>query len=119
MRPLNNIPQFVSPNSFDALRIIADDNDKKSHEQLIQNETNSRPLKSIISKTQNRTPATALLGDLIVKSDYGNVITKSIKYKKHVGVKHFPGAKFEDMKLYVKPTQGKKTCTNNYSCWYQ
>ena len=116
MRPLNNIPQFVSPNSFDALRMTADDNDKKSDEQLIQNETNSHPLKSI-SKTKNRTPATALLGDSIVKNDYGNVITRSIKHKKHVGVKHFPGAKFEDMKHYVKPTQEKKPCTNNYSCW--
>ena len=33
MRPLNNIPQFVSPNRFDALRITTDDNDKESDEQ--------------------------------------------------------------------------------------
>ena len=47
---LNNIPQFVSPNRFDALRMTTDDNDKKSDGQLIQNETDSHPLKSIISK---------------------------------------------------------------------
>ena len=50
MRPLNNIPQFVSPNSFDALRMTADDNGKKSDEQLIQNETNSHPLKQSFQK---------------------------------------------------------------------
>ena len=33
MRPLNNNPQFVSPNRFDALRITADDNEKESDEQ--------------------------------------------------------------------------------------
>ena len=50
MRPLNNSPQFVSPNSFDALRMTADDNGKKSDEQLIQNETNSHPLKQSFQK---------------------------------------------------------------------
>ena len=45
MKPLNNIPQFVSPNRFDALRTTADDNDKESEKQLIQNETDSHPLK--------------------------------------------------------------------------
>ena len=39
---------------------------------------------------------------------YGNAITKSIKHKKHVVVKHFSGAKTEDMKHYVKPTQEKE-----------
>ena len=32
MRPLNNIPQFVSLNRFDALRMTMDDNDKESDE---------------------------------------------------------------------------------------
>ena len=39
MRPLNNIPQFVSPNHFAALWMTTDDNDKESDEQLIQDET--------------------------------------------------------------------------------
>ena len=54
MRPLNNIPQFVSPNCFDALRMKIDDNDKESDKQLIQNETDSHPLKSIILETKTR-----------------------------------------------------------------
>ena len=54
MRPLNNIPQFVSPNCFDALRMAIDDNDKESDKQLIQNETDSHPLKSIILETKTR-----------------------------------------------------------------
>ena len=108
MRPLNNIPQFVSPNRFDALRMTTDDNDKESDEQLIQNEIDSHPLKSIISKTKTRAPATAILGVSIVKNVYGNAITKSIRHKKHVMVKHFSGAKIEDMKHYVKPTQEKQ-----------
>ena len=48
-----------------------------------------------------------MTGDSIVKNIYGNAITKSIKHKKHVVVKHLPGAKIEDMKHYVKPTQEK------------
>ena len=108
MRPLNNIPQFVSPNRFDALRMTADDNEKESDEQLIQNETDSHPLKSIISKTKTRAPATVILGDSIVKIVHGNAITKSIKYKKHVVVKHLSGAKTEGMKHYVEPTQEKQ-----------
>ena len=50
MRPLDNISQFVSPNRFDASRMATDDNDKKSDGQLIQNETDSHPLKSTISR---------------------------------------------------------------------
>ena len=106
MRPLNNIPQFVSPNRFDALRMTTDDNDKESDGQLIQNETDSNPLKPTISKT--RAPTTVILGDSIIKNIYGNAITKSIKHKKHVVVKHLSGAKIEDMKHYVKPTQEKQ-----------
>ena len=74
MRPLNNIPQLVSLNRFDILRMTIDDKDKESDGQLIQNETDSRPLKSIISKT--RVPTTVTLGDSIMKDVYGNAITK-------------------------------------------
>ena len=108
MKPLNTIPQFVSPNRFDALRMTADDKNKGSDQQLIQNETDSHPLKSITSKTRNRVPATVILRDSIVKNVYGNAFTKSIKHKKHVVVKHFSGAKIEDMECYAKPTQEKQ-----------
>ena len=42
------------------------DNDKESDEQLIQNETDSHPLKSIISKTKTRAPTTVILETLKV-----------------------------------------------------
>ena len=54
MRPLHNIPQFASPNCFDALQMATNDNDKESDKQLIQNETDSHPLKSIILETKTR-----------------------------------------------------------------
>ena len=108
MRPLNNIPQIASANRFDALLMTTDDNDKESEKQLIKNETDSHPLKSIISKTKTRAPTTAILGDSIVKNVYGNAITKSVKNKKHVVVKLFSGAKIEDMKHYVKSTHEKQ-----------
>ena len=108
MRPLNNILQFVSPNRFDALRMTTDDNDKQSDEQLMQNETDSHPLKSIISKTKTKAPTAVILGDWIIKNVYGNALTKSIKQKKHVVVKHFSGPKIEDMKHYVNPMQEKQ-----------
>ena len=84
MRPLNNIPQFLSASHFDELRMTTVDNDKESDEQLIQNETGSNPLKSIISKTKTRAPTTIILGDSIVKNVYVNAITKSINPKKRV-----------------------------------
>ena len=93
MRTLNNIPQFVSPNRFDTLKVTTDDNDKESEEKLIQNETDSHPSRSIISKTKTRVPTTFCLGGSIIKNFYGNGITKSGKYKKHVMVKHFSGQK--------------------------
>ena len=33
---------------------------------------------------------------------------KWVKHRKRVGVKHFSGAKVDDMKYYVKPTQVKQ-----------
>ena len=108
MSPLNNISQLFYPNRFEALQMTANDNDKESDEQLVQNETDSHPLKSIISKTKTRAPAAVILGDSIVKNVYGNAITKSIKHKKHVVVTHFSGAKIEGMKHYAKPTQEKQ-----------
>ena len=67
MRPLYNIPRFVSANGFDELRMTTDNN-KESDEQLIQKENDSHPLKSIISKTKTRDPTRVILGDSIVKS---------------------------------------------------
>ena len=110
MKPLNNIPQFVSPNRFDALRTTADDNDKESEKKLIQNETDSHPLKSIISKTKTRAPTTVVLGDSIKKNNSIAIVKnmKSIKHKSHVVIRHFSGAKIEHMKHYLKATQEKQ-----------
>ena len=93
MSPLNNISQLFYPNRFEALQMTTNDNDKESDEQLVQNETDSHPLKSIISKTKTRAPTAVVLVDSIKKNVYGNALTKSIKHKKHVVVKHFSGAK--------------------------
>ena len=76
------------------------DKDKESGEQLNQHDTDSDPPRSINSKTKT------ILGDSIGRNYYGNAITKSVKHKKHVVVKHFSGAKIDDMK-HVKPTQEK------------
>ena len=88
--------------------MTTDANDKESGEQLILNETDSHPLKSIISKTKTRAPTTVTFVDSIVKNFYGNAITKSIRDKKHVVAKHFSGGKIGDVKHYVKPTQEKQ-----------
>ena len=86
--------------------MTTDDNDKESGEQLIQNESDSHSQKLIISKTKNTAPTTVILGESIL-TVYDNAITKSIKHKKHVVVKDFPGAKIEDMK-HVKPIHEKQ-----------
>ena len=87
--------------------MTTDDNDKESGEQLIQNESDSHSQKLIISKTKNTAPTTVILGESILKTVYDNAIMKSIKHKKHVVVKDFPGAKIEDMK-HVKPMHEKQ-----------
>ena len=86
--------------------MTTDDSDKESGEQLIQNESDSHSQKLIISKTKNTAPTTVILGESIL-TVYDNGITKSIKHKKHVVVKDFPGAKIEDMK-HVKPMHEKQ-----------
>ena len=86
--------------------MTTDDNDKESGEQLIQNESDSHSQKLIISKTKNTAPTTVILGESIL-TVYDNAITKSIKHKKHVVVKDFPGVKIEDMK-HVKPMHEKQ-----------
>ena len=63
--------------------------------------------KSISSKTKAKASTTVIFGDSIVKNVYDNIITKSVKYKKHVVVKHFSGAKLNHTK-HVKPTQEKQ-----------
>ena len=83
-----------------------DDENKEWDEQLIQNETDSHPLKSIIWKAKLRAPTTVIPGDSIAKNVYGNAIRKSIKHKKHIVRKYFSGEKIEDLKHYVKSTQG-------------
>ena len=72
-----------------------DDNGKESGEQLNQNESDSHPPRSTNSKKKTRARKTVILGDWNVKNVYGNAITKSLMYKKHVLVKHFSGAKIE------------------------
>ena len=59
--------------------MTTNDNDRESDKQLIQNENDSHPLKSIISKTKTRAPAIVILGDSIVKNAHGNAVTISIK----------------------------------------
>ena len=48
-----------------------------------------------------------ILLNSIVKNVYGNIITKSLKYQKHVVVKYFSGATTADMNHYIKPTYEK------------
>ena len=71
------------------------------------NETVSQLPKNAQPKAKTKAPTTVILGDSIVKNVCGNAITKWVKYRKHVVVKHFSGAKIDNMK-HVKPTQEKQ-----------
>ena len=83
------------------------DNGNES-EHLDLNETVSQIPKNKQPKAKTKAPTTVILGDSIVKNVYGNAITKWVKHRKHVVVKHFSGAKIDDMKHYVKPMQEKQ-----------
>ena len=54
-----------------------------------------------------KSPTTAITRYSIVKNIYGNIITKFVKHKNHVVVKHFSGATIANMNHYKKPTQEK------------
>ena len=83
-----------------------DDNEKESDQELNQSETESYNPKLISLKT--KAPATGTLGDSILKNVHGNAITKSVKHKKNVVVKHFSGVKIKETKYYLKITQEKQ-----------
>ena len=107
-KSLNEIPERIySPNRFDALRTQNNDNDNAS-EHLDLNETVSQLPKNAQPKAKTKAPTTVILGDSTLKNVYGNAITKWVKHRKHVVVKHFSGAKIDDMKHYVKPKQEKQ-----------
>ena len=57
--------------------------------------------RQISGKSKTEIPATVILRDSIVKSIYDNAITKSVKHKKHIVVKHFSGAKVDDIKALI------------------
>ena len=107
-KSLNEIPELIySPNHFDALRTQNNDNDNES-EHLNLDETVSQLPKNKQPKAKTKASTAVILGDSIVKNVYGNAITKRVKHRKHVVVKHFSGAKIDDMKHYVKSTQEKQ-----------
>ena len=107
-KSLNEIPEPIySPSRFDALRTQNNDNNNES-EHLNLDETVSQLPKNKQPKAKTKPPTTVILGDSIVKNVYGNAITKRVKHRKHVAVKHFSGAKIVDMKHYVKPTREKQ-----------
>ena len=57
--------------------------------------------RQISGKSKTEIAATVILRDSIVKSIYDNAITKSAKHKKHIVVKHFSGAKVDDIKALI------------------
>ena len=105
-KSLNEIPgPIYSRNRFDALRTQNNDNES---EHLNLNETFSQLPKNAQPKVKTKAPTTVILEDSIVINVYGNAITKWVKHREHVVVKHFSGAKIDDMKHFVKLTQEKQ-----------
>ena len=56
---------------------------------------------------KTKTLTTVILGDSILKNKYVHTIWKAAKCKEDIVVKHFSGAKIDDMKHDMKPTQEK------------
>ena len=57
--------------------------------------------------SRSKSPTSFTLEDSILKNIYGNAIWKAKKFNKHVVLKHFSGAKVDDVKHLMKPTQEK------------
>ena len=117
-----NLNTFESPNRFKGLEYQSKDSEEDRHDNNqdsnekssedhhdFQRRDNDDQFPNISTKNTppKRAPTTVILGDSIVKNVYGNNITKSMKHKKHVVVKHFSSAKTDDMYHYTKPTQKK------------
>ena len=61
------------------------DTDRVQSQVIVKKSTSSKP----------KSPTTAILVDSIVKDEYGNIITKSVKRQKHIVVKHFSMEKMQ------------------------
>ena len=83
--------------------MISHSADQPQDSDLVQSQVTAK--KSTSSKP--RAPTTVILGGSSLKNVYGNIITKSVKYQKHVAVKQFSGAKIADINHYEKPAQDK------------
>ena len=83
------------------------DHDLNENDLIYNNSASSKDKEKTMSNrnTKKKFPATVTLGDSILKNVYGNTISKATKFKKHIVVKHFSGAKLDDIKHYMKPTQ--------------
>ena len=111
MKKADTNKDFFSPNRFEILQdnIKEIDHDVNENNPIDNNSDSSKGKEKTMSKKNSKTkaPTTVILGESILKNVYGNVISKATKLKKHVVVKHFSGAKVDDMKHYMKPTQEK------------
>ena len=111
---------FSSPNPFEILQddIKEIDHDLNENDPIDNNSDSSKDKDKTMSNRNPKTkaPTTVSLGDSIPKNVYGNTISKATKFKKHIVVKHFSGAKVDDMKHYMKhETYSRKiTCSNNF-----
>ena len=85
------------------------DHDLNENDQIDNNSDSSMDKEKVMSKrnTKTKAPATVILRDSILKNAYGNAVLRATKFEKHVIVKHFSGAKVDDMKHYMKLTDEK------------
>ena len=109
MKKTDTNKDFSSPKRFQILQDDINENDHDLNENdLIDNNSDSSKDKEKTMSNRNtkiKVPAIVTLGDSILKNVHGNTISKATQFKKHVIVKHFSGAKVDDMKHYMKPIQ--------------
>ena len=107
----DNNKDFSSPNRFEILQddIKENDHDLNESDPIDNNSDSSKDKEKTMSNrnTKQKAPTTVILRDSILKDVYGNTISKATKFKKHVLVKHFSGAKVDNMKYYMKLFQEK------------
>ena len=111
MKKVDTNKDFSSPKCFQILQDDINENDHGLNKNdPIDNNSGSTKNKEKLKSNRNtktKAPTTVILGDSILKNAYWNTISKATKFKKHVIVKYFSGAKVDNMKHYMKPTQEK------------
>ena len=77
-------------------------------------EHSKEPIRDRKIKTNRpNAPTTTIIGDSMIKKDFGNKLSRKLNYKHHVVVRSFGGTKTQCMQDYIRADREILPKTNN------